>query len=68
MKVWMLVSLGDTWDTNLKGSGRLEVGGNVLQGGGTSGTNIWFRYVGHFGSNEEEGNRVIHRVLQIDHG
>ena len=62
------VSLGETEDTDLTGSGRPQVGGYVLQGGGPSSTNVWFRYVGHFCSNGEEGIRGIHRVPQTDHG
>ena len=60
--------LGETGDTDLTGSGRPQVGGNVLQGGGQSGTTVWFRYVGHLGRNGEEGRRGIHSVPQIDHG
>ena len=51
------VGLGETRDTALAGRGRSQCGRNVLQGGGSSNSTIWFRDVGPLGSHGEEGRR-----------
>ena len=59
--------MGETGDTDTAVRVRPQGGGNVLQGGGTIDTTVWFGDVGIFGGNGEEGGRGTHRVPQIDH-
>ena len=43
--------MGETGGTALTGRGRTKGVGNVVQGGGSSDTTVWFGDVGTFGSN-----------------
>ena len=45
------VVMGETGGTALTGRGRTKGVGNVVQGGGSSDTTVWFGDVGTFGSN-----------------
>ena len=62
------VGLGETGETAPTGRVRPQGGRNVLMGGGTSNTTVWFVYVGPFGVNGEEDRRGKHRVTQTDPG
>ena len=45
------VSLGEVGDTVMMGRSGPQGVGNVLQGGGTSGTTFWICYFGDFSGN-----------------
>ena len=56
------VGMGDNGDTAQSGRGRLQGGGNVLQGGGAGGPYVWVGDVGPFCVNIEEGGMDAHWI------
>ena len=61
------VGLGETGDTALRGRGRTQGGGNVLQGSDLSNITVWFKDVGPFNRNREKGRRGMHGLPQKYH-
>ena len=55
-------------EASKKGRYGYQVGGNVLQGGVTGGTNFWIRDLGTFGSNVEEVGGRTYGFSEADNG
>ena len=56
--------LGEVGEDGKKGRGRLESGGNVLQGDEIGGVHIWIGDLGPIGGNGENSGRYSHRFSE----